>query len=165
MNTDHTTCNDPRCVDPDCVAKRDAINPPHYKTHPSGVECIDITRHMDFCVGNAFKYLFRCGSKGSAAEDLKKARWYLEDALKHRRKGWAQKLSNKIHGGYDPAVDAPHCVWLVVRAECRFSGLMAAALGWVWAVHDRPRTTVFLERALDAVKRMESIVILTGRTR
>lgn len=163
MNNDHTTCNDPRCMDPDCVAKRDNINPAHYKNHPSGVETITITRHMDFVLGNAFKYLFRCGSKGSPLEDLKKARWYIEDALAHRRKGLASRLSNKLHGGYDLGLDAPHNVWRVVRAECRFSGHMAAALGWVWSAHDRPRTTIFLERALDSVKRMESIIVLTGR--
>ena len=164
MNTDHTTCNDPRCMDPDCVAKREQVNHPrHYNTHPSGIEAIDVVRHMDFCLGNAFKYLFRCGSKGSPLEDLKKARWYIEDALNHRRKGWAQKFNNVLHGGYDLGLDAPHNVWRVVRTECRFSGHMAAALGAVWSAFDRPRTTVFLERALDSVKRMESIIILTGR--
>lgn len=142
----------------------DTCNPHYYKTHPSGVECIDITRHMDFCLGNAFKYLFRCGSKGSPLEDLKKARWYLEDALKQRRRGWAQRLNNALYGGYDLGLDAPHNVWRVVRTECRFSGHMASALSCVWAAWDRPRTTVFLERALESVKRMESIVVLTGRT-
>ncbi len=163
MNNDHTTCKNPRCVDADCASKRDAINPQHYKSHPSGVECIDITRHMDFCLGNAFKYLFRCGSKGSPLEDLKKARWYLEDALKHRRKGLLCRISNAVNGGYDLGLDAPHSVWRVVRTECRFSGHMAAALGSVWSASDRPRTTIFLERALDSVKRMESIIVLTGR--
>lgn len=163
MNNDHTTCNDPRCMDPDCVAKRDKINPSHYKNHPSGVEAIDITRHMDFVLGNSFKYLFRCGSKGSPLEDLKKARWYLEDALKQRRGRLWVGLSNRLHSGYDLGLDAPHNVWHVVRTECRFSGHMAAALGNVWAAWDRSRTTVFLERALDSVKRMESIVVLTGR--
>lgn len=163
MNNDHTTCKDPRCMDPDCVAKRDAINPQHYKSHPSGVECIDITRHMDFCLGNAFKYLFRCGSKGSPLEDLKKARWYLSDALATRNKGLLCRFANAVNGGYDLGLDAPHSVFRVVRCENRFSGHMAAALGSVWAASDRPRTTIFLERALDSVKRMESIIVLTGR--
>jgi hypothetical protein len=53
-------------------------NPPHYTNHPSGVECIAIAEHMNFCLGNALKYLWRAGEKGDALEDLKKARWYLD---------------------------------------------------------------------------------------
>ena len=51
----------------------DLVNhPPHYKNHPSGVECIEITRHMNFNLGNAVKYIWRVGLKGDALEDLKK---------------------------------------------------------------------------------------------
>lgn len=56
----------------------DAVNHPgHYCSHPSGVECIAITEHMNFCVGNAMKYLWRAGLKADAIEDLEKARWYI----------------------------------------------------------------------------------------
>jgi hypothetical protein len=38
--------------------KKDNINhPSHYTSHPSGIECIDIAEHHDFCIGNAIKYL------------------------------------------------------------------------------------------------------------
>lgn len=56
----------------------DAINPPHYQNHPSGVECIQITEHMNFCLGNAIKYIWRAGLKNNAIEDLRKARWYID---------------------------------------------------------------------------------------
>jgi uncharacterized protein DUF3310 len=56
----------------------DPVNPPHYKAHPSGVECIDVAEHMNFNRGNALKYLWRAGLKGCALEDLRKARWYLD---------------------------------------------------------------------------------------
>jgi hypothetical protein len=56
----------------------DAINPPHYQAHPSGVECIQITEHMNFCLGNAIKYIWRAGLKNNAIEDLRKARWYID---------------------------------------------------------------------------------------
>lgn len=57
----------------------DSVNhPAHYTAHPSGIECIQITEHMGFCVGNAIKYLWRAGKKGNAAEDLAKAKWYIE---------------------------------------------------------------------------------------
>ncbi len=61
------------------TATGDSVNhPTHYTTHPSGVECIAVTEHMNFCVGNAVKYLWRAGLKGAALEDLRKARWYID---------------------------------------------------------------------------------------
>lgn len=51
--------------------------PVHYNSHPSGVECITITEHMTFCIGNAIKYLWRAGHK-NGLEDLRKARWYVD---------------------------------------------------------------------------------------
>ena len=56
----------------------DNINPPHYKLHPSGVECIDIVEHMSFNLGNAVKYIWRAGEKGDYLEDLRKAEWYIK---------------------------------------------------------------------------------------
>jgi len=56
----------------------DAINPSHYQDHPSGIQCIQITEHMNFCLGNAIKYIWRAGLKNNAIEDLEKARWYLD---------------------------------------------------------------------------------------
>lgn len=62
----------------------DMVNhPPHYSGHPSGIECIAVTRDMTFDSGNAFKYVYRAFDKGNAEEDLNKARWYLRDALAH----------------------------------------------------------------------------------
>jgi hypothetical protein len=65
--------------------KKDSINPDHYKSHPSGVECIQITEHMNFCVGNAIKYLWRAGLKGDAVKDLQKAKWYVEREIERLR--------------------------------------------------------------------------------
>ena len=61
-------------------------NPSHYRSHPSGVECIDIVRHLPFNVGNAIKYLWRAGDKGGPEklrEDLEKALWYTQDSIDH----------------------------------------------------------------------------------
>lgn len=62
-------------------------NPPHYNNHASGVECIDITRHMNFNCGNAIKYIWRSGLKDSSKtiEDLEKAIFYLNDEIKRLR--------------------------------------------------------------------------------
>ena len=63
----------------------DMVNhPPHYTGHPSGVECIRITEHMGFCLGNAVKYIWRADLKADAIEDLKKARWYLDREIQRR---------------------------------------------------------------------------------
>lgn len=68
--------------------QEDPINPKHYRNSEAnctkcgnGIECIDVTRHMPFNIGNAVKYLWRFQDKGGI-EDLKKARWYLEDHIK-----------------------------------------------------------------------------------
>lgn len=57
----------------------DPTNPAHYKSHPSGLECISLTESMGFCLGNAVKYLWRFRDK-NGAEDLKKALWYARRA-------------------------------------------------------------------------------------
>lgn len=63
-------------------AEFDAVNKPkHYNSHPSGIECIEITRHMPFNIGNAIKYLWRFDNK-NGVEDLKKAVWYIQDQIK-----------------------------------------------------------------------------------
>lgn len=66
-----------------------SINPKHYKSHPSGVECIEITQHHDFCIGNAIKYLWRAGLKDSnkEIEDLEKAIWYINNKIKLLKNG------------------------------------------------------------------------------
>lgn len=67
-------------------AYEDLVNSPkHYTSHPSGVECIDITEHMRFNLGNAVKYIWRADLKGNAIEDLEKARWYIDRELQKRK--------------------------------------------------------------------------------
>ncbi|QUI35719.1 DUF3310 domain-containing protein [Streptomyces alfalfae] len=54
-------------------------SPSHYTSHPSGIECIEITKHMNFPLGNAVKYLWRAGLKHpDALIDLEKAKRYIE---------------------------------------------------------------------------------------
>lgn len=69
-------------------------HPPHYTSHPSGVECIEITRHYEYSVGNAIKYLWRAGLKDDASldsvekqiQDLEKAKWYIDDKIAQLKK-------------------------------------------------------------------------------
>ena len=63
----------------------DQINhPTHYTTHPSGVECIDITEGFSFNIGHIIKYLWRADEKGAPIADLKKAEWYLRREIDRR---------------------------------------------------------------------------------
>ena len=67
----------------------DPVNhPAHYTQHPSGVECIQITEHMNFNLGNSVKYIWRAGLKSETPlEDLKKAQWYLTREIARLEKG------------------------------------------------------------------------------
>lgn len=65
----------------------DEVNhPSHYTAHQSGVECIQITEHMGFNLGNAIKYVWRADLKDNAVQDLKKAVWYIEREIDKRLK-------------------------------------------------------------------------------
>jgi hypothetical protein len=74
------------------MAEDNVNHPSHYTEHKSGVECIQITEHMNFCLGNAIKYIWRAGLKSDASmtdeaktiEDLNKAIWYLKREIQRR---------------------------------------------------------------------------------
>lgn len=55
--------------------------PAHYTSHPSGVECRTIARHMTYNLGSALKYIWRAGLKGDAVEDLRKAANAINDEI------------------------------------------------------------------------------------
>lgn len=70
----------------------DPVNhPSHYTQGPAcpgcgrTIECIDITRHMNFDLGNTVKYIWRADLKNDAIEDLQKAAFYLQDEIARRR--------------------------------------------------------------------------------
>ena len=65
--------------------EHDNVNhPSHYTSHPSGVECIQITEHMGFNLGNALKYIWRADLKLDAVEDMRKAVFYLNREIAKR---------------------------------------------------------------------------------
>lgn len=72
-------------IDREALAFDPVTRPRHYNVDPSGVECIQITRHRNFNVGNAIKYLWRAGLKGKRSEteveDLRKAVFYIQDEI------------------------------------------------------------------------------------
>ena len=71
----------------------DAIErPEHYNSGDTfctcgrRIECIDVSQHWSFCLGNAIKYLWRCHYKGNLIEDLKKSVWYIQKEIERLEK-------------------------------------------------------------------------------
>lgn len=102
----------------------DPVNhPAHYEAHPSGVECIEITEHMNFCLGNAVKYIWRADHKGNAVEDLRKAAWYIQREIERREKAdapfveWLKQQHEKSDEPVQPAKSD-------LRAYCAAPSLM-----------------------------------------
>ena len=80
----------------------DAVNhPSHYTQYP--VEVIELTEHMNFCRGNAVKYIARAGYKGETLhkeiEDLEKAKWYIEREIDRLKKKNQYAISREVARG------------------------------------------------------------------
>lgn len=75
----------------------DKVNHPSHYCWLKKLCGIDITRHLDFDLGNAIKYILRAGHKSEEGyddtakeiEDLQKAVFYINDKIK--------LLNDKIH--------------------------------------------------------------------
>lgn len=76
------------------ATENDPINPDHYRSHPSGVECIHIAREFSFCLGNVIKYVWRAGLKTrDPLQDLRKAERYLQEEIAR-----LEKLAQHVKG-------------------------------------------------------------------
>ena len=90
-NTQYRSCNPENIKEK--ISNEEKVNHPSHYTWLKdlcGIEVIDITRHLDFNLGNSIKYILRSGhkkekgytDKQKTIEDLKKAIWYLNDEIK-----------------------------------------------------------------------------------
>ena len=81
--------------------KEDVVNSPsHYTQYPH--EVIEFTEHMDFCKGNAVKYIARAGFKGGPEkeiEDLEKAAWYIKRKIEKLKREQAIEATAKVYEG------------------------------------------------------------------
>lgn len=135
--------------------KNDNIeHPKHYMSHPSGIECIQITRHMGFSLGNAIKYIWRADLKNDAIEDLKKAVWYLRGEIKKRENSPREAIDNTMKGA-EAGIEyiEPPARWLPIESApedgtkvvlltptgdmlspCEFVGetAMSETRAWLW---------------------------------
>ena len=82
----------------------DRVNhPKYYNNNSIGIECIEIARHFSFNLGNCIKYIYRHGNKEEQGisnelkklEDLKKARFYIDDEIKMLEKKIEQSKISK----------------------------------------------------------------------
>lgn len=98
----------------------DMVNhPPHYETN--GIECIDAMRASqgdevtkNFCVCNAFKYIWRSTHKGSEIQDLEKAIWYLNKAIEIGKQAPdpnADTSPKRLEYVFYCKHDSPTCYW------------------------------------------------------
>ena len=95
----------------------DNVNhPPHYTTRNINceqcgkyIECIDVTRHLNFNLGNAIKYIWRTDFKAKPIEDLKKAAWYINDEIKRREKIAEYQEATHIEKFIGKALTCPDC--------------------------------------------------------
>lgn len=70
------------------------IEHPNYYKLSNGIEVLDVVRDLPFNIGNVVKYVIRAGRKKEAGlsdkqkqiEDLEKAKFYIEDAIKQLNK-------------------------------------------------------------------------------
>jgi hypothetical protein len=85
----------------------DKVNhPTHYNWF--GIECLDVVKHFNFCLGNAIKYIWRAGFKPGedALDDLAKAKFYIESEMQRIQDG-----RNRVAGD----VKAPMDEWRITR--------------------------------------------------
>lgn len=84
----------------------DPVNhPEHYETN--GIECIDAMvasqgaeAVQNYCVCNAFKYIWRHQHKGKSVEDIQKAIWYLNKYVELNKDQTSRSNARTI-GGID----------------------------------------------------------------
>lgn len=100
-DTEHFAPTFETSAKPEVVVEKkeeDMVNHPSHYTwlkEKCGIEVIDITRWLDFNIGNAVKYLLRAGHKSEQGlsekektiQDLEKAVWYINDKISQLRDG------------------------------------------------------------------------------
>lgn len=63
-------------------------HPTHYQGNRYEVINVIEDFNLNFCLGNAIKYILRAGKKGSMLKDLKKAVWYIERECSKQTEAW-----------------------------------------------------------------------------
>lgn len=102
--------------------KYDPVNhPKHYTQYKH--EVIELTEQLDFCLGNAVKYILRAPFKGNKIQDWEKAVWYLKRwAAGDRGSGAAFDISmRELADTYDDK-----CLTALFHNSTTYDGVLAA---------------------------------------
>lgn len=120
----------------------DKINPTHYNRN--GVECIDYAVDMSFTLGNALKYVWRAGSKGSREEDLRKALQCLDfDEKKGRDISKISMTETKVENlkhAFEQDLNMQAAAFAIIHADC--DPLTSGRSGW------RKMARMYIEKEL-----------------
>lgn len=101
-------------------------HPSHYNSHGSGIECIQITEHMNFNLGNAVKYIWRADLKGEEPiTDLRKAAWYVQREIARLEDLAAKTSATAAPAGFDDVCSAMR--GLLDEADRRMAKVKAGA--------------------------------------
>jgi hypothetical protein len=96
------------------------FHPSYYTSSPSGIECIQVVEHMTFNLGNAVKYLWRAGKKGTPIEDLRKALWYIAREIMRLSEETGEPVAD-LHDPNAVLDQAPHVACELLEKELRES--------------------------------------------
>ena len=90
----------------------DNVNhPKHYTSDECGVEAIELTSLLPNCIGNALKYVWRCGKKDDSNQELKKSLWYVN-----------YSIDNDLPSTIDDLSDTPYFEYLIKKVKSSWVG-------------------------------------------
>ena len=128
----------------------DNVNhPKHYTSDECGVEAIELTSLLPNCIGNALKYVWRCGKKDDSVQELKKALWYVN-----------YSIDNDLPSTIDDLSDTPHFEDLIKKVKSSWVGDKYV---FIDAVHwgDQQLMKTALERMISEVVKKELVITET----
>lgn len=72
-------------------------HPEHYGGVNNTYEAIKVIEAwaLCFCLGNAVKYIARCGKKDNEIQELEKAKWYINRRIEQIKKSVKNEKANK----------------------------------------------------------------------
>ena len=93
------------------VSEDDDVNHPSHYTSYKGIEIIQLTEQMNFCRGNAVKYVARAGLKSKQTElkDLKKAAWYIQREIERLESDEKRMSDEALQALRERLTDGPIC--------------------------------------------------------
>lgn len=122
----------------------DPVNHPgHYTDSHLGMECIQLTETLTFCLGNTVKYVWR-HHHNNPLQDLEKAAWYLAHALDRHEPHpqWTSQQKLILHQLEYEALDLDHHKEAEFWHHMREGRLVKASTALAGMIHDIQTETI-----------------------